>query len=389
MILCKNLLVCQIDDYNYSLSWELNIKEIKKYLKENYNITKIYNFYSFIDYIIEIDNVNTFDSINKRSYIFKTLEHNVGKIVQSCIIHFEPQLENTSFYVRVKIIDDNYTFITDVNNVRQNTTIQISDEFDESYNVIINKSYILDIIKAMYNGIPDRYAYSKGAYDANFYYILQCFAIQDNYLYNKLNNIKNNFFLYKCNPNNLNESFGGMLGFEEPTSMTDEEYRRLLAQLFISLQNAGTEKSITNVIQYLIGDEVDILYYTNFYPWILREKNYQEMPAQHKWIYENTSIDDPNPGVDDVNVPPNPSYINNSSNYFLFKQKDSSGLNWEYANRKNKAILLNKNFKIFNFQISSENFFNNVINTNAIEELVNKLKPLYTKYFLNIDAMEE
>lgn len=367
-ILCNNLLCCQLDESNYSLSWDLDTNKIKSYLKENYNIEKIYDFQEKINYIIEIDNVVTFDSINKKEFIFINISHNIGKITQSCIINFTQQLEKTNFYIRVKIIDGDYTCIVKLNNQQQLLSINIENDFSNILNIIIDKDYTLDIIKVMYNGIPDSNTYSKGAYDANFYYILQCFAIQDNILFNKLNLVKNNFFIHKCNPKELDECFGGILGFNRPIDIIEEEYRRIIIELFKSLQIAGTESSILNIIKYLIGEDAEIIYFNNLYSWILRD-------AYHQKHYE-----DPNLVID----PSDSSYTNNLSNYYLF---DSNLL--KQANRKNKILLLNKNFKLFNFEIINDNFFNNNINKDAIQQIINKLKPLYTKYFLNIQSMEE
>lgn len=362
MILCNKLLCCRIDKNNYSLSWELDTDLLKTYLIDNYNIDKIYDFQEKINYTIEIDNVETFDSINKRTYRFTDLSHNIGKIVQSCIISFIPQLEETNFYIRVKIINGDYLCNVKLNKEQQQILINIENDFSDVLNINIDKSYTLDIIKAMYNGIPDSYAYSKGAYDANFYYILQCFAIQDNNLFNNLNLVKNIFFIYKSNPKSIDENFGGMLDYHRPTEIIEEEYRRIIIELIKSLQIAGTEDSILNVIKYLIGESAQIIYFNNIYPWILRSKFYQ----------------DKNPD------PNNPSYLNKASNYYLYS-KDLR----EQANRKNKILLLNKNFQLFNFEIINDNFFNNNINNDTIKQIVNKLKPIYTKYFLNIESMEE
>lgn len=367
-ILCNNLLCCQINENNYSLSWDIDTDKIKSYLKQNYNIEKIYDFQEKIDYVIEIDNVDTFNSINKKTYQFKNINHNIGKITQSCIIDFISQLEKTHFYIRVKIANGNYYCIVKLNNQQQTISINIDNEFSENLKMIVDKNYTLDIIKSMYNGIPDRNAYSKGAYDANFYYILQCFAIQDNILFNKLNLIKNNFFIHKCNPKSLDECFGGMLDFNRPIDIIEEEYRRIIIELFKSLQIAGTENSILNVIKYLIGENVEIIYFNKIYPWILRSKNYQK------------NYNDPNLIIDPIDS----SYINKKSNYYLY---DSNLLS--QANRKNKILLLNKNFKLFNFEIINDNFFNNNINIDAIKKIINKLKPIYTKYILNIQSMEE
>lgn len=367
-ILCNNLICCQINKNNYSLSWDIDTNKIKSYLKENYNIEKIYDFQEKIDYIIEVDNLPSFDSINKKLYQFTNINHDIGKITQSCIINFIPQLEKTYFYVRVKIISGNYNCIVKLNNQQQTISINIDNDFSESLSIIVDKNYTLDIIKTMYNGIPDSNAYSKGAYDANFYYILQCFAIQDNTLFNNLNLIKNNFFVNKCSPSNLDEIFGGMLDYNRPIDIVEEEYRRIIIELFKSLQKAGTEDSILNVVKYLIGESAEIIYFNKIYPWILRSINYQK------------NYNDPNLVIDPVNS----SYINNASNYYLYNEKLIN-----QANRKNRIILLNKNFKLFNFEIINDNFFNNNINIDAIKKIVNKLKPVYTKYILNITPMEE
>ena len=368
MILCKNILICPINETKHSISWELDINQIKAYLKEQYNIEKIYNFQEQLDYYIEIDNVSTFDSINKKVYTFKNTNYEIGKIVQSCIIEFIPQLEKTSFYIRIKIIDNNYNFNVKINNEITNINVNINNDYSEIYNINIDKNYTLDIIKSMYNGIPDSNAYSKGSYDANFYYILQCFAIQDNNLFNTLNIIKNGFFVNRCKPDDLSDNFGGILGYYKPNNITNEEYRRIIIELYKSLQNIGTTYSILNPIKYLVGDNCEIINFKNIYPWILRSKNYQQN-------YDNPNL---------ITDPIDSNYTNKSSNYYLYNEEKI-----EVATRKNKIMLLDKNFKLFCYEIISDNFFNNEIDDDAIYSIINKLKPLYMKYFLNINKQEE
>ena len=49
-------------------------------------------------------------------------------------------------------------------------------------------------------------------------------------------------------------------------------------------------------------------------------------------------------------------------------------------------MLVNDNFRKFTFIVKSDNFFNRQIDESKIKDVLNILKPAYTKYLLNLNV---
>ena len=59
--ICNDLLAIQLDDGVIDLSWAIDTDRLKDILDDE--IEKILNFREKVNFVIQIDNVNTFDSI--------------------------------------------------------------------------------------------------------------------------------------------------------------------------------------------------------------------------------------------------------------------------------------------------------------------------------------
>lgn len=368
--LCNDLIVIPLQDGKLDISWAIDTNKLKEILSDNYS--KILNLHENINFDIEIDNVDTFNSINLKQFTFDTLNDKyIGNIVFSAVIPFNKnQFEETTYYFRVKIKNSETTYLV---NDGISETIQINDVWAEPLKFNVPKNYTKDIVEIMYNIVADSNSYNKEVKSANFYYLFQAFAYNINKEYYSLLDIKNSNFLFKSKPDYLANCFGELFKFYDTENISMEEYRRILAKLIVGYQNGGAWNYIKEVLQYFVGYYPELNTFNNFYPWILRTK---EMLG----ITQEGTEEDP---VDyAINDPVNFSdrnYYNPESGYYLF---DSS-----YPNEKdnNLAMLLDSNFNKFTFVVRSDNFFNRLIDSTKISKILDILKSAYTKYILNID----
>lgn len=356
--LCKDLLAIPLQDGTLDLSWELDTDRIRKILKEEKNIEKVINFYDNVDFLIEIDNKDTFDTINKKQYIFSELSQTYkGKIVFSAIIDFNKnQFEETTYYYRVKFTPSKQFNII-LNKVQGIEDIEFDDDWSEPLLFTIPKNYTKDIIEQMYSIVADYNAYNKEVKSANIYYLFQAFADTLNKQVTFTNDIENSNYLFKSKPDYLAAIFGELLKFTNIDNLSMEEYRRILRNLTIGYQNGGAWNYIANTIKYFIGHTPELVNFKNFYPWILRKQN----------------LTDPNPFS-------NRNYNNPESNYYIFKQDFIT-----YKKNKNEVMLLKDFDKKFTFIVKIENYFNTGIDKTKISNILDILKSAYTKYILNIE----
>lgn len=356
---CKELMYSDFEDKTI-LSFELDTQKIKNELKK-INIQRIYNLKDNINFIIQVDNVSTFNSINLKEYEFNNLENYKGNLVYSCVLKIcERQLDNEStFYYRVKIkqISQQYNILKD--DVQGYYNFEFENNWSDFCEIKIKKNYTLDILLSMYNFIADYNAYNKEVKSANFYNFLLPHAKEFNKSFEEIIKTKEMNLLDKCNTNELDNVFGNNYGFNIPFNINTEEYRRMLINLRKAYLNAGTYNSINSVIKYFFGEDAEFKDYRNIYPWILRNKK--------------RKLKDPN----------NPSYTNYKSNYYLYDKERKFDI------QKNKIMLLKKDFKKFNFEIKFDNFFNINFIKSDIEKVINMLKPVYTKYILYIKEIED
>lgn len=356
---CKNLMSCDFEDKTI-LSFELDKQQIKNVLKQ-LGFEKIYNFQENIDFIIQIDSVPTFDSVNLREYSFKEQHFYTGNIVYSCILKVEDrQLEEQStFYYRIKIKQQEQQYNIKSEGIQGYYSFEFISDWSKPSIITIKKDYTLDILHSMYNFIADHNSYNKEVKSANFYYFLLSYAKEFNKTYEQIIKSKELFLLNNCDTNKLDEVFGNNYGFNIPFNMNTEEYRRLIMKLRSSYMNAGNYKSIKENLIYFFGEEPIFRDYRKIFPWILRKKDRK------------------------IKDPENPSYYNYKSNYYLYSK------NKQYNKKKNEILLLSEDFKKFNFEIKIDNFFNVDFIEKDIKTIINKLKPVYTKYILVIEEKEE
>ena len=382
--LCYDLKVIPLKDGMIDISWSLDTNTLKELL-EIEDINKILNLHENIDFQLEIDSKDTFDTINLKQFNFSSIDETnkyIGNIVFSCIIDFNKnQFEETTYYLRIKISSDPKNCQVLKGSTLFNETIQIDDIWSNTLQFNIPKNYTKDIIDIMYATVADFNAYNKEVSSANFYYIFQAFADTLNKEFGFVIDTKNANFLNKSLPNFLNKTFGTLFKFTDVENISMEEYRRVLQNLSIAYQNGGAWNYIKEVLKYFVGYTPDLITFKNFYPWILRTR---KQLLGSDYVVNNIELEDPiNYAQKDPTEFSDRNYYNPESGYYTFKT------DYEQPNDNNKILLLRQNFKTFTFVVKTDNFFNRNIDTNKIKSILNILKSVYTKYILNIEEQME
>lgn len=357
--ICYDLLVIPIENGRLDISWSLNTDIIRDELIKN-DINKIFDFHDKVDFVIQIDNKNTFDTINFKQFYFSNIEQKyIGNIVFSAIIDFNKnQFEETEYYIRIKLLDKDNSFL--VKTSTSDSTyeqIQFNNDWSDTLKFVIPKDFTKDLTESMYTMVADFNAYNKEVKSANFYYLFQAFADTLNKQNNFVVQLKNSNFINKSIPDFLYDTFGVLYKFTNIQGLNMEEYRRIIKNLIIGYEHGGAWNYIKQVLKYLIGYTPELLTFKKFYPWILRKQ----------------SLNDPSSFKDR-------NYYNPASNYYLFKSDFSN------AKNRNKIMLVNDNFRKFTFIVKSDNFFNRQIDESKIKDILNILKPAYTKYLLNLNV---
>lgn len=372
--LCKDLLAIPLQNGVLDLSWELDTDTIKSLLISE-DIEKVINFYDNVDFLIEIDTKDTFDTINKKQYKFSEIEQTYkGKIVFSAVIPFNKnKFEETSYYFRVKFIpNSDYNVIQ--NNIQGLEDIEFNDSWSDSLLFTIPKNYTKDIVEQMYNIVADFNSYNKEAKSANFYYLFQAFADTLNTQFSFATDIENSNFINKSKPDYLLNVFGQLLKFTNVDNLSMEEYRRVLRNLVIGYQNGGAWNYIAGTIKYFIGHTPTLVDFKNFYPWILRKAKiigYKD-GNMNEPIYEH--LPDP------INFKDR-NYNNPNTNYYLFKK------DFDKNKDRNQIMLLSDYYKKFTFIVKCDNYFNTEIDKEKISNILDILKSVYTKYIINIEEV--
>ena len=379
--ICSDLLVVQLDNGVLDVSWSVDTDTLKKSLQDE-GIQKILDLQNKIDFIIEIDNVDTFDSINKyntaddsKSFIFSSLKQTYrGNVVYSAIIPFnKDKFEETNYYVRVKVRDEELSCTVVSNNEQDLKSITFVDTWSDTHSFVIRKDYTKDLVETMYAIVADFNAYNKEVKSANFYYLFQAIATSLNQEFNYIQDQKNRLFINKSLPDFLRDTFGVLFKFNDATNISMEEYRRILKSLIIAYQHGGAWNYIKEVLKYLIGCTPELVTFNNFYPWVLRKAEISSYNTDGTPIY-NWNRPDPVDFSDRT-------YYNPESNYYLF-EKDF--LNKYQSKNKNSIMLMDGSEKNFTFIVKSDNFFNVTLDVTKIKSILNLLKSVYTKYSLNI-----
>ena len=359
---CNDLLSVQLDDGILDLSWSIDTDSLKQQLMDN-SITRILNLRDQIDFDIQIDNVDTFDSINLRTFTFsEQTQKYKGNIVYSVIIPFNKnKFEETEYYFRVKINDSSNNYNVILNDEEIVLDLALNDIWSNPFKFTIRKNYTKDLVDLMYKTVADANAYNKEVNSANFYYIFQAIAQTLDKEFKYIQDENDRLFINKSLPDMLVETFGILFKFTNIYNLSMEEYRRIIRHLIIGYQNGGAWNYIKEVLKYLIGNTPELFTLKEFYPWILRKKSIQD-PEQ--W--------------DDRN------YYNPQTNFYLYKRNSEAN-----PKDKNLIMLTNNETKNFTFIVKASNFFNLDIDNEKIKTILNLLKSVYTKYILNIDSYKE
>lgn len=378
--ICYDVLAIPVSDDLTDISFCVDFDKVREQLL-NYGIVKAYDLHEKIDFLVQIDSADTFDTVNLRQYYFSQgKEINRGNIVfDGKFFVSKPQFYNTVFYIRVKPV------LTEINVTVKTNTVEIrpfkficdwSDIHTFNQEVLLTQS----IITAMYNMIPDINVYSKEANSANFIYILQAFATVLNSQYQRLNKTKNNYFLFKCHPSNLMSSFGSICNFNLPLNTTLEEYRRILKYMLLAYQNGGSSESIRNILMFFSGYKPVIDTFQNIYGWVIRKAN-----LGHPYCtIENSILPIENEDGTITNItykkykcayrPQN--YTDITNNYFVYNK------NFVMSKNNNIASLTKNSLKTFTFYVYNDNYYNRDLKTDSVKDILNKFKSVYEMYLL-------
>jgi len=353
--ICYDLLAIPLEDGILDISWSVDTDTLKT-IFENEGVQKILNFQDKVDFIIQIDNVDSFDSINLKEYKFSEIEKTYrGNIVFSAVIPFNKnKFDETNYFFRVKIADTSTEYNIYVNGTQIQDYISITDTWSSTKGFVIPKNYTKDLVEAMYTLVADFNAYNKEAKSANMYYIFQAVADTLNKEYKFISDQRNRLSINKSLPDTLVDTFGILFKFSDSYGITMEEYRRILQHLIIGYQHGGAWNYIKQVLKYLIGYIPELYTLKNFYPWILR-KNGIEDPD---WSIRN--------------------YYNPQTNFYLYKE------NYLNPKNKNQIILMDNKERLFTFIVKTKNFYNRNIDKEKIKAILDLLKSVYTKYSINI-----
>lgn len=372
--ICNDLLAIQLDNGLLDISWSVDTDSLKTKLQNQY-IQKVLNLREQLDFEIQIDSVDTFDSINLKSYTFSTIEQVYrGNIVYSAVIPFnKDKFEETNYYLRVKIKNQELSCIVMLEGEQDIRSIYLEDDWSGSHQFTIRKNYTKDLVETMYSLVADFNSYNKEVKSANFYYLFQAITTALNTEYNYIQDEKNRLFINKSLPDLLVETFGVLFKFSDATNISMEEYRRILKNLIIAYQHGGSWNYIKEVLKYLFGCTPELITFKNFYPWILRKAEIVSYNTDGTPIY-NWNRPDPEDFSDR-------NYYNPDSNYYLF---ETNFLNKYQTKNKNSIMMLKSSEKNFTFIVKSDNFFNVNLDTDKIKNVLNLLKSVYTKYNINI-----
>jgi hypothetical protein len=384
--ICNDLLVIPLEDGLIDISWAIDTEKLKEeFIKQS--ITKILNFQDNVDFNIEIDSVNTFDSINLQQFKFSEIEKTYrGNIVFSAIVPFNKnKFEETNYFLRIKI-DESSIVYNIIKDEESQESITINDSWSNTLEFTIPKNYTKDLVESMYKMVADFNAYNKEAKSANMYYIFQAIATQLNQEFTYIEQEKNKKFINKALPDSLVTVFGELFKFNNAYGISMEEYRRIIKNLILGYQNGGAWNYISETLKYLIGYKPELFTLQNFYPWILRHENkeYTEHPETQ------TPIPDP-----DWNVR---NYYNPLTNFYLYYENDEKvGAIYNIDNQylenrninKNLIMMTDENTRKFTFIVKSTNFFNRYIDSDKISTILDLLKSVYTKYSLNLESYIE
>jgi hypothetical protein len=173
---------------------------------------------------------------------------------------------------------------------------------------------------------------------------------------------KNILFLDKVRESDIQKSFGRLLDFSKPSTMSSPEYRGMLKKLFNLYSKSGTVYSIKEIVKLLTGTYPEVLEYKNKYGWI---------------VYDERR----DPTISPFPYPPEPfKYDNPYAHFFPINDLDP------YTGFLLPKCAPMSNFeKVFSLEIRVRNPFLLDLNRDLIAAAIYKFKPAHVKVYLYIE----
>ena len=285
-----------------------------------------------LDYLLEIDVVSTFDSINLRSFHMNDVQSQIGDFVMAYEVSFPPRqlLEEPTYYWRVKIDSTNYY-----------------SNFTNGDVFVLNKNQRLDIFNRVFNALPDKYVYPKDAASTNVANILKAYCKELDKAEFELLRTKNDFFWKQARDSQLYNVAGVLYDLPKTTDLTFAEYRDLILEVSRIFDKTNTKQSIIDIVRWFVGIDPTIVEYVNTTFWRLDSNAGLVTPTDFNNHYNDGRV-----------------------HYFL---KDT------LYPQLTPITIESKREKAFTWILYINNIFNASFSKTLLEQLIYAAMPAYTK----------
>ena len=386
--LCDDVLAIPVSDGVAGISFRVDFDSIRERLIA-LGITKAYDLHEGIDFHIQIDSADTFDTINLVQYTFSAgTDVNRGRAVFDAKFPVaRRQSYPTTLYIRVRPSSTEFGITAGTASGPVSYPVRLSCPFSDTFVFTRDAIPTRTMISEMYDMVPDRNAYSKEASSARFVYLFQAFAVALSAQYGRLARAYDGFFLYRCHPSSLADTFGGICGLPLPQGKTLEEYRRVLRYLLVAYRNGGSASAMGDVLRLLYGYRPIIGTFSDACGWVLRRSS-----LGHPYcVIENATMSVTNP---DGTVSSRPyrkyvceykaqDYTDVSLNSFVY----SSG--FDHTKDNNVASLATSGLRTFSFYVYNDNYYNRSLLTDTARDIIGRLKSAYEMYVLRETDRED
>ena len=320
----------QPDRDSFSIVWKMNPQ---LYL-EDATIEDI----SLYDFILQIDVVNTFDSINLKEYTTTSpqVTYQNGYFYKAFVFDNFRAMEDVTYYYRVKVSSTSYLSAwSDIGSFTKDKVTYLADS---------------DFMK---NNLPDKNVYTQQGL-RNYFTIFKAYAKEVEAIKGELGRVGEDVNFDKTQDSDFYDVLGVLLQTVRNTTRPWIEYRNETLALWESFLKAGTTGGIKKFINSIMGVDTEIITYKNRYGWIVDD-------VQRAYIEET-----------------NP-YWNVIAQYYLPDPAWSSLTVLPQANSRGE--------KAFTWVLKIYNPFSVTTRRTMIEYIISKIKPVntlvYFQYFNN------
>lgn len=307
---------------------------------------------SQLDFRVQVDSSTNFDSVNLKEYTKSTAnKFNTGINVYSMEVPVPKRNYNKDldFYWRVR---------HELDAVSMSTLSNYCTYSD--FSLIKNKG--IEIADEMHLKLSDENVYTKDENSTNIYSLFRNYGHHLDASEFELKRCKELNDIDNVKESELQDSFGRIMDFSKPDSMSFAEYRKFLKDLFEIYSHSGTLFSIREVVKA----------FTGAYPEIVEGRE------KYGWIIYDTRRD---PTISPFPTPPLPfDYRDPSAHFFPINDLDA------YTDfLVPKRTPFSKAEKSSTIYIRVKNPFLLNLNNDHIAAAVYKLKPAHAKIYLSIE----